>query len=126
MRKIDETWILCGLAWLVFGMAFGMWLGATERFDFANSHAHIGLVGFVVSCLFGLIMRLFPGLRGSKMAKPQFWIYQVGAILLVAGKIRVDAGGPPDIVAFASVVVFCGAALFVWMFATGRQIEPRL
>lgn len=126
MRKIDETWILCGLAWLLFGMALGMWPGATGRFDFASSHAHIGLVGFVASILFGLIMRLFPGLRASKMARPQFWIYQAGAVLLVAGKMRVDGGGPTDLVAFASVVVFCGAALFVWMFATGRQIEPRL
>ncbi len=126
MRKIDETWILCGLAWLLVAMLFGGWLGASGHLNFANTHAHVGLVGFVASMLFGLTMRLFPGMRTSKMAKPQFWIYQIGAVLLVAGKARVDARGPEDLVALGSVVVFFGAALFAWMFIRHRQVQPQL
>lgn len=43
MKKIDEYYIAVGFAWLIFGMLFGMWLGATENRQFANSHAHANL-----------------------------------------------------------------------------------
>ncbi len=121
MKKIDENYILTGLIWLLGGMAFGMYLGATGQFNLANSHAHANLVGFVASTLFGLIYRFFPAMKSSKLAMPQFWIYQIGAALLVAGKIVVDDGGADALVKLGSVVVTTGAILMLVVFVRDRQ-----
>ncbi len=102
-------------------MAFGMYLGATGQFNFANSHAHANLVGFVASTLFGLIYRFFPAMKSSKLAAPQFWIYEIGAALLVAGKIVVDDGGSDALVKLGSVVVTTGAILMLVVFVRDRQ-----
>ncbi len=121
MNKIDEYYIGAGFAFLFFGMAFGMWLGASENLHFSNSHAHANLVGFVLSVLFGLIYRCFPAMKQSRLAKPQFWIYEIGAVLFVAGKIRVDATTNADLVIFGSIVVFVGTLLMVIIFAKNRE-----
>ena len=121
MKKIDEYYIAFGFAWLIFGMLFGMWLGATENRQFANSHAHANLVGFTLSVLFGLIYRFFPAMKLSRLAKPQFWIYVIGTVLFVAGKILVDSTGNADLVKLGSIIVFAGAVLMVVIFFKDRE-----
>ncbi len=121
MKKIDEYYIGAGFAFLLFGMLFGMWLGASENLQFGNSHAHANLVGFVLSVLFGLIYRFFPAMKQSRLAKPQFWIYEIGAVLFVAGKIVVDATGNSDLVKFGSIVVFVGTLLMAIVFFKDRE-----
>lgn len=120
MKKIDEYYIMAGLAWLIAGMVFGMWLGASNHLGFANSHAHMALVGFVVSTLFGMTYRFFPAMKISRIAALQFVVYEVGAILLVLGKLKVDAGGGDQVVAVGSIVTVVGVIMIAWIFATSR------
>lgn len=121
MRKIGDYYILASLLWLVLGMAFGIWMGIAGKLGFANSHAHMNLVGFAASAVFGLICRQYPAMARSALAGIQFWIYEIGAVLLVAGKITVDAKGGDSMVKIGSLVVLVGALLFLWIFATGRD-----
>ena len=121
MRKIDEYYLYCGLLWLVFGMTFGIWMGITEQFNFSNSHAHANLVGFVISMLFGFLHRSFPAMAASRLAAPQFIVYQAGAVLLVLGKMTVDAGGEPTLVKIGSIVVLLGAVGMLCLYAISRK-----
>ncbi len=120
MRKIDETYFLLSLIWLIAGMVFGIWLGATHQMNFAESHAHMALVGFVVSAIFGIMYRFYPAMGQSRLAPFQLWIYQIGAVILVAGKITVDAGGSDTLVKAGSLVILLGAVLMLWVFAMKR------
>jgi hypothetical protein len=120
MKKIDEYYILAGLIWLLAAMAYGVWLGAANHLNFSNSHAHAALVGFVVSTLFGMTYRFFPAMKTSRIAALQFIVYEIGAVLLVLGKVKVDAGGGAQLVAFGSVIVLIGVLMMTWIFATSR------
>jgi len=117
MRKIDDTYILVGLVWLVIGMGYGIWMGITQQFNFANSHAHLNLVGFVISVLFGLIHRAYPALRTSRLAWPQFFVYEIGAVLLIAGKAMIDDGGSDALVKLGALVVVLGTLAMLGLFA---------
>jgi hypothetical protein len=121
MQKIDENYILLGLIWLIGGMVFGIWIGITQKLGYAESHAHANLVGFVASVLFGLIYHAFPAMKSSRLAMPQFWIYTLGAILLVAGKVIFDTNGSDMVVKGGSVVIVLGALLMLFVFVTSRQ-----
>ena len=124
MQRYAFLYILLGLVWLIAAMSFGIWLGATEHFAYAESHAHMALVGFASSVLFGLIHHAFPALSRSAMAMWQLVVYQIGAAILIAGKIVVDGGGAPTVVKVGSVVVLLGAVLMLVLFATkGRVVE---
>ena len=122
MQRLDYSYVLISLVWLVCGMIFGIWLGITEQFNFANSHAHTNLVGFTISALFGLMHHAFPGLAASRIAKLQFYVYQVGALMLVTGKMMADAGGDLTLVKIGSLVTVTGTAMMLWMFVShGRK-----
>jgi hypothetical protein len=121
MRKIDQAYIFCGLLWVVFGMAYGIWIGITEQFNFANSHAHANLVGFVTSMLFGFLHRAYPAMATSRFASPQFLVYQIGALLLVLGKMMVDAGGDNTLVKIGSLVVLIGTVGMLCLFVASRK-----
>jgi hypothetical protein len=120
VKKIDETYLILSLLWLIAGMVFGIWLGASGHFGFAESHAHMALVGFVVSAIFGMMYRFYPIMKQSRLAIWQLWIYQIGAVMLVAGKIIVDAGGSPALVIAGSFVILAGVVLMLYIFATKR------
>ncbi|MCB1469164.1 MAG: hypothetical protein M9944_01145 [Rhizobiaceae bacterium] len=121
MRKISDAYILVGLTWLVLGMLFGIWLGVTQQFQFANSHAHWNLVGFAISVMFGLIHRAYPQLANSRLAWPQFLVYELGAILLVLGKVIVDAEGSDVVVKLGSVITVIGGAGMLALFAMRKS-----
>ena len=115
--KLDRLFILTGFAWVVLGMVFGIYLGITNQLNLANTHAHANLVGFVISILFGLLHHNWPKMQASGVALPQFWVYQLGAVILVAGKYVVDTGGGSALVATGSVIVVVGTLMMVWLFA---------
>jgi peptidoglycan/LPS O-acetylase OafA/YrhL len=119
--NLDRVYVRTGLIWLVLGMVYGIYLGITDQLNLANSHAHANLLGFVTSCLFGLLHRNWPDMRRGRLAVPQFWIYQVGVVLLIAGKVVVDMGGTPGLAAIGSIVVVLGTALMIVMFFDQRD-----
>jgi hypothetical protein len=114
---MDRLYILTGFVWLIVGMVFGIYLGITDQLQFANSHAHANLLGFVISVLFGLIHRNWPALRKSKLALPQFALYEIGTLVLVAGKYNVDNGGSAVLAPPGSILVVLGTLAMFWMFA---------
>ncbi|HEY9057388.1 MAG TPA: hypothetical protein VIN77_09590 [Aurantimonas sp.] len=120
MLRIDKLFVTIGFLWLIAGAAFGTWLGASGHHNFANSHAHTGLLGFVASVLFGLVHRGWPELRSSRLALPQLAIYETGAAILILGKVMVDRTGQENVFLFVgSITVIIGAAMFLWLFWKG-------
>lgn len=118
--KIDRLYITTGFVWLIVGMVFGIYLGITDQLQFSNTHAHANLLGFVISVLFGLIYRNWPALVKSRLAMPQFALYQTGAVVLVAGKYDIDNGGAGTLAPPGSIIIVLGTLLMFWMFATTR------
>ena len=126
MQRIERNYILIGLAWVIVGMIYGAWLGASEHLNFANSHAHMNLLGFVTSVLFGMLYWAFPAMAKSRLAVWQFVIYEAGVVILIFGKFLVDrdgSGGHPFL-EIGSVVTIIGAALMLWLFATKSEGKP--
>jgi len=124
--KIDRIYILAGFCWLILGMVFGIYLGITEQLQFSNSHAHANLLGFVISVLFGLIYRDWPSLMQSRLAMPQFVLYQVGAMVLVAGKYDIDNGGSGVLAPPGSIIIVLGTLLMFWMFMRVKTTQPNV
>ena len=118
MQRLDRNYILVGLSWVIVGMIFGTWLGASDHLNYANSHAHANLLGFVTSVLFGLLHWAYPALGKSKVAFWQFAIYEVGVLLLVVGKVLVDGGTQTPLLPIGSIITIIGASVMLYMFAT--------
>ena len=81
--NISRNYLVIGSLYLLVGICFGIYMGATGDHDFAPLHAHINLLGFVLMTVFGLVYRQFPTMAGNMLGKVHFWGHQAGAIVLI-------------------------------------------
>ena len=121
---LDRLYIAAGFLWLIAGMVFGIWIGINERMNYANSHAHINLLGFVVPVLFGIICHTWPAIQERKFAIVQFGLYQLGVVLLIAGKIDADGGGSATLAPPGSVIVVLATAWMAVMYWRASAARP--
>ncbi|MFP1633483.1 hypothetical protein ACLB6G_17260 [Zhengella sp. ZM62] len=124
-NRIDEHLLLAGAAWLAFTVILAV-VSGISGWNTGLPHAYAFMAGFCGSFAMGLTYRLFPGMKSSRLSRPQAWIWQTGLVLLVAGRIFEEFEGDGALFQFASVVSACGALLFVWIFVNGRVIRPEL
>src|SRR5690348_13435126 len=88
----DRKFLLCSLAYAVFGMGVGIYMAASKNHGFFIAHAHILLVGFVVSFIYSLIHKLWISAEGTRTAAVQFYLHQVSALVMGLGLLLFYAG----------------------------------
>jgi len=113
---MDRKFVLTGLGYAIVGMALGIFMAASKDHGHMVTHAHIMLIGFVVSFVYGLCHKLWLNNITSKLAIIQFYVHQVGAIIILVGLflyygkfISLETIDP--VLALGSVTVFTGMIL---------------
>jgi hypothetical protein len=99
----------------VFGVSWGIYMGATENFTDVPVHAHLNLLGWVSLGLCGLIYAKAPHLERSFLAKAHFWLHNLGLPPLMAAVWLIvnghgAIGGP--IAGIVSIVMGLGVLSF--------------
>jgi hypothetical protein len=119
--RIDLVFISLGFLALIIGMAFGMWMGAREDFQYMDAHAHLNLLGFVIPTLYGLLHRVYPNLAKSRLAWPQCVAHFIGVLIFVPGVMIVIRTGNPAVVVAGATVVMLATLTFVFVFFTANK-----
>ena len=106
-----------GCVYLVIGILIGIYMGGSGDHSLTPVHAHINLLGAVFMVIFGVLYRLMPGLAQGWMGASHFWLFQLGALILMAGLYLMISGkmaestvGP--ILMVAELAVLLGAVIF--------------
>jgi hypothetical protein len=132
--RFDRRFLLCGFAYAIAGMLLGIYMAASHNHTLFVAHAHILLVGFVVSFVYALIHRLWLGGPGSRLATIQFYLHQVATLAMTVGLVVLYAGMLPEasigpVLGIASVGVLLAVVLMGWMilrWPAGRGGSPEL
>jgi len=118
---MDRKYVLTAFGYAIIGLALGIFMAASKDHGHLVTHAHIMLVGFVLSFIYGLCHKLWLNNDTSKLAVAQFYIHQVGAIFLIIGLfllygnfVALETIDP--LLAIASIVVFIGVILMKILF----------
>jgi hypothetical protein len=112
----QAVFITLGFVLVIIGMCFGVWIGLSEEFVLAGTHAHLNLLGFVTSVLYGLIHSAYPKLVESRLAWPQCIAHFIGVLIFVPGIAIVVTTGEPLVVAIGSSLVLLAATMFLFMY----------
>ena len=118
---MDKKYITTALGYAIIGMMLGIYMAASKDHGHMVTHAHIMLIGFVVSFIYGLCHKLWLNNTSSKLATVQFYIHQLGAIGIVVGLFllygkHVELETIDPVLAVSSVVVLTGMILMKIMF----------
>jgi hypothetical protein len=118
--RFDRKYLLCALGYAIVGMCLGIFMAASHDHVHRVTHAHILLVGFVVSFIYGIIHKLWLDEGSTTLAKVQFITHQLGAALMSAGLFLLYGGlvlieRIEPVLAISSLIVLLGALLMIVM-----------
>lgn len=119
--------VMFGLGFAILGMALGIYMALSKNHGQHVTHAHVLLLGFVVSVLYGAIYRLWLASASVRLATIQTVLHQLGSVLIVIGLFLLFSGaanedslgpllGPGSIAAISSAVL-----MFYQMVRAGQQ-----
>lgn len=116
----DRKYLLWALAYVVLGMSLGIYMAASHDHGQHITHAHILLVGFVVSFIYAVIHKLWLDMKDSLIARLQLIVHQVGSLMMFSGLFLLYGGFvPPEqielLLAPSTIVVFVAALMMVFM-----------
>ncbi|UGB38204.1 TonB-dependent receptor [Frateuria soli] len=129
MSRRYLVWSLCYAA---LGMGLGIYMAASHEHGQLVTHAHVLLVGFVLSLVYGVIHRLWLDAPRRALAMTQFVLHQLSAIVLLAGLFLLYGGKAGEetlepLLGIGSIGVLLGMLLMLYMVVragSSRSAEP--
>ena len=117
MQGVARQFFILGIVLGIAGMVLGISMAMSHDHLELPVHAHIMVVGWLMSAVFGFFYHLFPVARQNKLANIHFWLHAIGIVVLVVSLYFVIAGNAAvePITAIASLMVFAGLLLFAWV-----------
>lgn len=93
--KVDRVFLVLGLVWLLAGMALGEHMGRTQDHGQMPTHAHMMLVGGVLSILWAMIYRTWQVKQGF-VALIHLVIHQLGTAVMIYALYGIYGSGDAD------------------------------
>ena len=126
---MDRKFVISALCYALLGMVLGIYMAATKDHGQFVTHAHIMLVGFVVSFSYALCHRLWLGNPNGRLAQIQFYLHQLGAAVMTAGLYLLYGQLlPPERVdpflAAASLAVLLAMGIMLAQFVRRPSVQP--
>lgn len=119
---LDKKYLVWALAYVAVGMGMGIFMAASHDHAQHVTHAHLLLVGFVISFIYAVIHKLWLGERPALLGKIQFFSHQAGALAMFLGLFLLYGEVmPPEqvepLLASSTIVVFIAALMMIAMVA---------
>jgi len=126
--NLDRSFLIWALSYAAVGLALGIYMAASQNHGELVTHAHILLIGFVLSLVYGIIHKLWLEKPNRVVSTIQFIVHQAAAVTVSVGLFLVFGNivsetilGP--ILGIASAGVLLGMLLMLYMvmkFARGE------
>lgn len=118
--NVDRKFLLCALVYAVLGLSLGIYMAATNNHAEFVTHAHILLVGFVVSFIYATIHKLWLVAPGTGISNLQFYLHQLSAITMATGLFLLFGNMAPmeklePVLAVAANGVLVGMLIMIYM-----------
>lgn len=124
---MDRKFMMTALGYAIVGMLLGIHMAASHNHIQHVTHAHIMLIGFVISMAYALCHKLWLGNTTSGLAKAQYYLHQVGTIVVLVSLFlmygsfaSVDTMEP--FLAISSILVLLGMILMKVLFIKHTRV----
>jgi membrane-associated HD superfamily phosphohydrolase len=99
---------------VITGMGMGIAMAASGNHSVMPAHAHLNLLGWVSTFLFGIYYERRPALDASRLARIQVLLWSFGTVVLTVAVAGIYLGYPAadPFAGIASVIVLAAMLLF--------------
>jgi hypothetical protein len=118
--SLDRSYLAIGLTYGALGMGLGIHMAATQNHGQLVTHAHLLLVGFLLSVIYAIIHRLWLDQPQKWLARTQFAAHHIGVVMMVTGLFLLYGGHFPHqrlepLLASSSIIVLLALLLMLMM-----------
>ncbi|MRX28396.1 TonB-dependent receptor [Kangiella sp. HZ709] len=82
---MDRRYLVTALGYAILGISLGIYMASTKNHIQNVTHAHMLLIGFVISFVYAVCYKLWVANDNSKLVNLQYWLHQVGTIIIIVG-----------------------------------------
>lgn len=120
MPKLSTWYFRSAILFLLAGIAIGLHMSISQNHNVTGAHAHINLLGWVTSALFGAYFALNPAKAEGRLPTIQYLIYTVGVVLMGLSLYLLLQGNAAmePVVAVSSLITFLGVLIFAFIVWT--------
>ncbi|MDX1803681.1 MAG: TonB-dependent receptor [Alcanivorax sp.] len=118
---MDRKFMMAGLGYAMLGLILGIYMAASHNHGQLVTHAHIMLIGFVVSVVYALCHKLWLLGGFPRVARTQYYLHQAGTLAVVCGLFllygqfaREEVLEP--LLAVGSIAVLAGMVMMKFLF----------
>ena len=121
--NLDRKYLIWALSYAAVGMCLGIYMGITKNHGELVAHAHLLLIGFVVSFIYAIIHKLWLNRPNQFVARGQFILHHVATVTLFSALFLLYGNLGPEsvlgpILGIASIGVLTGALMMLYMVLT--------
>lgn len=116
MPRISNLFFKAAILFLIVGIGLGIHMSISQNHNVIGAHAHINLLGWVTSALFGGYYALNPAKAERRLAYIHFAVYTAGVAIMAVSLYFLLLGvtALEPVVALSSLIVFAGVLIFAW------------
>lgn len=116
-NRLSALWARSALAWFLVTVGLGLFMGITQKFNYAPAHAHMGVLGWLSSAAISYLHTIArPFAAGARVPRLHWATHNVGvAIMTVSLFLEMHYGsGYGPLIAVGAVIVVVSV---VWLAA---------
>lgn len=117
MPRVSELFFKTAIVFLILGIAAGLQMAISGDHGAFPAHAHINLLGWVTSAIFGGYYALNPQKAGRRIAMIHYGVYNLGLVIMLPALYLLLQGNSAlePVVAAGSLIVAAGVLIFAFV-----------
>ncbi|MCB1430649.1 MAG: hypothetical protein KDJ66_16235 [Nitratireductor sp.] len=119
MKNLPFAFLAFGVLCVIVGMSYGIHMAVQQDFTTAPAHAHLNLLGFVLSSIFAFYYHLVPSAQG-RLGWVHFLVHAVAVVITFPGIIMADVGQGDGMAKAGSVLAILAMLIFGWILLRNR------
>lgn len=123
MPKLADLFFKTAIVFLIVGIGVGLQMSISGVHNVTGAHAHINLLGWVTSAIFGTYYALNPAKAEGRLPLAHYGIYTAGVVVMIVGLYMLLQGNAAmePVVATGSIITLVGVLVFaVVVFGRAR------
>lgn len=125
---MSRYFLLVSFAFATLGLMLGIYMGISQNHSQLVAHAHLMLVGFLLTFVYALCHRLWLGDLMSRLAKVQLVLHVLASMVLTSGLFVLYGQILPGsvigpVLGIASIGVFLAFMMMFWLLLKHPTIK---
>lgn len=125
MPRVSELFFKTAIVFLILGIGAGLQMAISGDHSEFPAHAHINLLGWVTSAIFGGYYALNPAKAERRIAMIHYGVYTIGLVIMMPALYLMLQGNPAlePIVGVGSLIVAAAVLIFAFVVFSAETVR---